>query len=114
MQQHLNAIDDCAAILDQMQHSALYQQSVQVMQQRLDHVDNTLSAHVISDTLEHGGTWNFGSIMAQQHAQYYAAHPLSNDRKDYFEQLAQSSLYKQQQLEQDYALSFEEYLAQYR
>ena len=114
VQQHLNAIDDCAAILDQMQHSSLYQQAVQVMQQRLDHVDNTPSAHVISDTLEHGGTWNFGSIMAQQHAQYYAAHPLSNDRKDYFEQLAQSSLYKQQQLEQDHALSFEEYLAQYR
>ena len=114
VQQHLNAIDDCAAILDQMQHSSLYQQAVQVMQQRLDHVDNTPSAHVISDTLEHGGTWNFGSIMAQQHAQYYAAHPLSNDRKDYFEQLAQSSLHKQQQLEQDHALSFEEYLAQYR
>ena len=114
VQQHLNAIDDCAAILDQMQHSSLYQQAVQVIQQRLDHVDNTLSAHVISDTLEHGGTWNFGSIMAQQHAQYYAAHPLSNDRKDYFEQLAQSSLHKQQQLEQDHALSFEEYLAQYR
>ena len=114
VQQHLNAIDDCAAILDQMQHSSLYQQAVQVMQQRLDHVDNTLSAHVISDTLEHGGTWNFGSIMAQQHSQYYAAHPLSNDRKDYFEQLAQSSLHKQQQLEQDHVLSFEEYLAQYR
>ncbi|ENX35954.1 glutamate-cysteine ligase [Acinetobacter colistiniresistens] len=113
-QTHLNAIQDCAKLLDQMDGTQLYQDAIQVMQQRLDHVENTPSAHVIADTLQHGGTWNFGSVMAQQHVDHYDQHPLSEERKHYFEQLAQTSLQKQAQLEQDNDMSFEQYLAQYR
>lgn len=113
-QTHLNAIQACAKLLDQMDGTQLYQDAIQVMQQRLDHVENTPSAHVIADTLQHGGTWNFGSVMAQQHVDHYDQHPLSEERKYYFEQLAQTSLQKQAQLEQDNDMSFEQYLAQYR
>ncbi|ENW06053.1 glutamate--cysteine ligase [Acinetobacter beijerinckii] len=113
-QHHLNAIQECANILDQMNDSKLYQKSIQVMQQRLDHVEDTLSAQVIKDTLENGGTWNFGSVMAQQHVDHYDHHPLSQERKQYFEQLAQISLQKQAELEQDNDMSFSQYLAKYR
>ena len=113
-QRHLNAIQDCAILLDQMDGSALYREAIQVMQQRLDHVENTLSAHVIKDTLDNGGTWNFGSVMAQQHVNRYEQHQLSAEREQYFAQLAQTSLQKQVQLEQDNDMSFEQYLAQYR
>jgi glutamate--cysteine ligase len=113
-QGHLNAIQACAKLLDQMDNTQLYQDAIQVMQQRLDHVENTPSAHVIADTLQHGGTWNFGSMMAQQHVDHYDQHPLSEERKQYFAQLAQASLQKQAQLEQDNDMSFEQYLAQYR
>jgi glutamate--cysteine ligase len=113
-QRHLNAIQGCAILLDQMDGTHLYQDAIQIMQQRLDHVEETLSAHVIADTLQHGGTWNFGSVMAQQHVDHYDQHPLSEETKQYFAQLAQTSLQKQAQLEQDNDMSFEQYLAQYR
>ncbi|WP_038346358.1 glutamate--cysteine ligase [Acinetobacter sp. A47] len=113
-QAHLNAIRGCATLLDQMEGTQLYQAALQVMQQRLDHIEETLSAQVIADTLQHGGTWNFGSVMAQQHVDHYDQHPLSEERKQYFTRLAQISLQKQAQLEQDNDMSFEQYLAQYR
>ena len=97
-----------------MDGSQLYSEAIQVMQQRLDHVENTLSAHVIKDTLDNGGTWSFGSVMAQQHVNRYEQHQLSAEREQYFAELAQTSLQKQAQLEQDNDISFEQYLAQYR
>ena len=111
---HLTAIADCAVLLDQSQNSSLYQAAVQLMQQRIQHVEQTLSAQVIADTVQHGGTWNFGSVMAEQHVHSYDEHALSAERTQYFADLAQSSWQKQQQLEQEHALSFTAYLAQYR
>lgn len=113
-QQHLSEIHTCAATLDQMDGTSLYQDAVYVMQQRLNDVENTLSAQVIKDTLQHGGTWNFGSVMAQQHVDCYDQHQLSAERQQYFEHLTQTSLQKQWQLEQENDTSFEQYLAQYR
>lgn len=113
-QQHLATIQQCATLLDQANQTQLYQDAIVVMQQRLAHVENTLSAHVIEDTLKHGGTWSFGSVMAQQHAQYYDQHVLNQERKQYFDELAQTSLQKQAELEQDNDMSFRQYLAKYR
>ncbi|MCE6003163.1 glutamate--cysteine ligase [Acinetobacter junii] len=113
-QQHLATIQQCAILLDQANQTQLYQDAIVVMQQRLAHVENTLSAHVIKDTLKHGGTWSFGSVMAQQHVQYYDQHVLNQERKQYFDELAQTSLQKQAELEQDNDMSFSQYLAKYR
>jgi glutamate--cysteine ligase len=113
-QQHLANIQQCATLLDQANQTQLYQDAIVVMQQRLADVENTLSAHVIEDTLKHGGTWSFGSVMAQQHVQYYDQHVLNQERKQYFDELAQTSLQKQAELEQDNDMSFSQYLAKYR
>ena len=113
-QQHLATIQQCATLLDQANQTQLYQDAIVVMQQRLAHVENTLSAHVIEDTLKYGGTWSFGSVMAQQHVQYYDQHVLNQERKQYFDELAQTSLQKQAELEQDNDMSFSQYLAKYR
>lgn len=113
-QQHLATIQQCATLLDQANQTHLYQDAIVVMQQRLADVENTLSAHVIEDTLKHGGTWSFGSVMAQQHVQYYDQHVLNQERKQYFDELAQTSLQKQAELEQDNDMSFSQYLAKYR
>jgi len=113
-QQHLATIQQCAILLDQANQTQLYKDAIVVMQQRLAHVENTLSAHVIEDTLKHGGTWSFGSVMAQQHVQYYDQHVLNQERKQYFDELAQTSLQKQAELEQDNDMSFSQYLAKYR
>ncbi|MDH1915790.1 glutamate--cysteine ligase [Acinetobacter junii] len=113
-QQHLANIQQSATLLDQANQTQLYQDAIVVMQQRLADVENTLSAHVIEDTLKHGGTWSFGSVMAQQHVQYYDQHVLNQERKQYFDELAQTSLQKQAELEQDNDMSFSQYLAKYR
>lgn len=113
-QQHLANIQQCATLLDQANQTQLYQDAIVVMQQRLADVENTLSAHVIEDTLKHGGTWSFGSVMAQQHVQYYDQHVLNQERKQYFDELAQTSLQKQAELEQDNDMNFSQYLAKYR
>jgi glutamate--cysteine ligase len=103
-----------ADLLDATYSSNMYSAALTVMLKRIDEVDETLSAQVIADTLENGGTWSFGSFMAQQHATTYEQHQLSPETLSYFDDLAVQSLQQQQQLEQDTSLSFEQYLADYR
>lgn len=103
-----------ADLLDISYNTKMYSAALAVMLGRIDEVDETLSAQVIVDTLEHGGTWSFGSVMALQHAATYEQHKLSPDTLAYFDGLAGQSLQQQQQLEQDTSISFEQYLANYR
>ena len=99
-------MQDCAQLLDQTYATDLYGSALAVMQARIDEVDETLSAHVIDDTLKHGGTWSFGSHMAQLHAESYEQHELSVETLKHFEQLAAQSLQQQEKLEQDTKISF--------
>ncbi len=114
MGQHLDHMQSLARVLNQTYASRIYTQALETMKQRIHKVDETLSAKVIQDTLSHKGTWSFGSEMANQHAQSYEAHVLKPDTIEYFEGLAQSSLQKQQQLEQECTQSFDEYLTAFR
>lgn len=112
--QHVNEMQACAELLDESYQTSLYSDALRVMQQRIDDVNQSLSAQVIKDTLTHGGTWSFGSVLAEQHANIYDQYSLSAEKQAYFEQLAQQSRQQQYQLEQESSLSFEDYLAQFR
>ena len=103
-----------AQLLDDSAQTELYSQALFKMQERIDEVDETLSARLVEDTVEHGGTWYLGSDLAQQHAEYYANRRLSAETEQYFTQLAEQSLQQQQQLEQENDISFEQYIAAYR
>lgn len=70
IQQHVTAMQPLANILNQSYVTDLYGKALVEMQSRIDDVDETLSAHVIADTMEQGGTWNFGSFMANQHLNF--------------------------------------------
>ena len=111
---HITAMLPLADLLNQTYATDIYSNSMQLMKTRIDHVEKTLSAQVIADTLKHGGTWSFGSFMALTHVKNYQEHVLSDELLTYFEQLAVSSKDKQQQLEQDTTVSFEHYLKQFR
>lgn len=111
---YVTAMQPLAALLDAAYETDLYHKAIVLMQQRIEEVDATLSAQMIEDTLEQGGTWAFGSHMAQQHALAYEQHVLDPQTQAYFDQLAPQSLAQQQQLEQDNSLSFTDYLAAYR
>ncbi|UIP25239.1 glutamate--cysteine ligase [Acinetobacter towneri] len=113
-QQYVTAMQPLAALLDQSYATQLYSQALERMMARLHEVDETLSAHMIADTIRHGGTWGFGSYMAQQHAHAYEQHRLRPETQTYFDEIAVQSIQQQQQLEQAQGLSFADYVAQYR
>ena len=110
----LNAMTRMAQLLDDSEATDLYSQALTQMRQRINEVDETLSARILVDTIDQGGTWHFGHHLAQQHANALEKHVLSPEREAYFGALAQQSLQQQQQLEQENQISFEEYLAAYR
>lgn len=113
-QQYVTAMQPLAVLLDQSYATQLYSQALERMMARLHEVDETLSAHMIADTIRHGGTWGFGSYMAQQHAHAYEQHLLRPETQTYFDEIAVQSIQQQQQLEQAQGLSFADYVAQYR
>ena len=113
-QQYVTAMQPLAALLDQSYATQLYSQALERMMARLHEVDETLSAQMIADTIQHGGTWGFGSYMAQQHEHAYEQHALRPETQTYFDEIAVQSIQQQQQLEQAQGLSFADYVAQYR
>lgn len=112
--QYVTAMQPLAALLDQCYATQLYSQALERMMARLHEDDETLSAHMIADTIQHGGTWGFGSYMAQQHAHAYEQHLLRPETQTYFDEIAVQSIQQQKQLEQAQGLSFADYVAQYR
>ncbi|MEN8280128.1 glutamate--cysteine ligase [Acinetobacter gerneri] len=112
--QHVTAMQPLADLLDQTYATDIYRQAMKVMLERIDEVDETLSAQVIQDTLRQNGTWSFGSVMAHQHASSYEQHVLSAETLAYFDGLTESSLQEQQTLENDSDIGFDEYLARFR
>ena len=111
---YLDKMQAFAELLDHSYETQIYSKALQIMQARINEVDETLSAKMIEDTVEYGGTWSFGSYLAQKHAEAYEQHQLSKKASAYFKEVAQASLDKQEQLEQDTTQSFEEYLSQFR
>ena len=103
-----------ADLFDKAYATNIYSNALKIMQSRIDEVDDTLSAHVVHDTIAHNGTWGFGNFMAQQHAEIYDEHVLSDETLAYFKELTQRSLQQQEQLEQECTQSFDEYLVAYR
>ncbi len=55
-QQHVTAMQPLAALLDQCYATQLYSQALERMMVRLHEVDETLSAHMIADTIR---TWRY-------------------------------------------------------
>ena len=111
---HLNEMQVLARLLNQTYSTRLYTNALDTMQKRMKRVEDTLSARVIQDTLSNHGTWSFGSVLARKHAEAYEAHILKPDTQQYFDELTQSSLEKQQQLEKESTQSFDEYLTAFR
>lgn len=120
IQQQLDAMQPCASILDQAlgqqapASNTLYQSAWALMQARSLDSSKTLSAQMLKQTTELGGTWAFGANLAAQYQEYYQSHTLSADTQQQFEQAATESLKAQQQLEAQTHISFQDYLKPYR
>ena len=117
MQQQLHAMQYCAVALDQAlsnNSEKLYQSALNLMLERSNDPAKTISAQMLEQTRELGGTWAFGANLAKQYQDFYQSHHLSPETLKQFEQDAIESLHLQQQLESQPQPSFADYLKPYR
>lgn len=109
--EHMQAI---AKLMDQGMQQPVYQAALQVMGKRLEHVEQTLSAQVLSDTVTAGGSWRFGHALASRYASQQVEQQLQPEQQQYFSQIAEQSWQAQAHLEQQQQGDFKTYLAPYR
>lgn len=74
----------------------------------------TPSARMLAEMEQNGeGFFHHAQRMSKQHDRYFRNHPFSQEKLEFFENLARESLVVQQQIEQADAISFDEYLENY-
>ena len=114
LNEQLQAMQSIAILFDASYQTTLYTEALDLMFVRAKDQSETLSARVIEDMLNLGGTWNMGSYFAKAHSKNFEQHGLSVEKQHYFTELAQQSIQTQQQLEQQTQQNFLEYLKQFR
>lgn len=112
--QQLQQMQAIAYLMDQAMDRPMYQAALQVMSKRLEHVEHTLSARVLTDTVTAGGSWRFGHALASRYAGQQREQALQAEQQRYFRQIAEQSRQAQAQLEQQNQGDFKTYLAAYR
>lgn len=112
--QQLQQMQAIAYLMDQAMDRPMYQAALQVMSKRLEHVEHTLSARVLTDTVTAGGSWRFGHALASRYAGQQREQALQAEQQHYFRQIAEQSWQAQAQLEQQNQGDFKTYLAAYR
>ncbi|MEC7120505.1 MAG: glutamate--cysteine ligase [Pseudomonadota bacterium] len=112
--QQLNSMQSAAEWLDQAHGGQAYRDALAVMQNRLKDATQTLSARILADTLQAGGSWRFGYGLAVEHAAALLQYPVPDALSQQFEVMADASLIQQQAIEQADQVSFATYLQSYR
>ncbi len=113
-QGYVDAMQPISQLLNKTYNNSIYSNAMQVMQQRINEVNDTLSAMVVGDTRDAGGMWQLGYSLLLDHEELFSEYPLSPETEQYFQDLAERSVEQQHTLEQDQSISFSDYLAAYR
>ena len=103
-----------AAMLDSERAEPLYTQAIQLQLEKVENPEQTPSARTIATMRENGESFfEFAFRLAEEHRDFLTASPLSQEKMDYFSQLAVNSLEEQVAIEAHETLSFEEYLEEF-
>ncbi len=103
-----------ASLLDRANYCENYFSSVKSQIASVFDPDLTPSARMLADMKQHGeGFFHHAQRMSMHHNQYYKNHPLTETKVQFFENMARDSLAKQQQMEKNDSISFDEYLENY-
>lgn len=103
----------CAQLLDSAHGGEHYYHSVTAQKMKLQNSDETSSARILRDMREQS-FFQLAGALSEQHARYFASHPLSPEQQQYFVTAAQQSLQAQRDLEAlPQTQSFADYLASY-
>ena len=109
-----DAMRPVAAVLDKANGNDDYSNSLELFCQRIGDFSRTPSARILQSMREHGEEYyHFARRMALQHQEYFHERELSAEKLEYFQQLANESIARQQQIENNDDLSFNDFLAQY-
>lgn len=109
----LSALQPLAKMLDTLQGHQDYQSALHSMQLRIDDVSLTPSANVLATMKEKQLSFShFGLSQAHKVADMLSE-PLSEQETKHWDELTQSSLMQQSQLEQEFQLPFDEFLKEY-
>ncbi len=103
-----------ACLLDRANYCENYFSSVRSQIAAVYDPDLTPSARMLAEMKEQGeGFYHHAKRMSEHHYQYYKNHALSDEKIEFFKQSASNSLDKQQQIENDDDISFDQYLENY-
>ncbi|MCK4710887.1 MAG: glutamate--cysteine ligase [Gammaproteobacteria bacterium] len=103
-----------AYLLDSANYCDDYFSSVKSQFAAVYDPDLTPSARMLADMREHEeGFYHHAKRMSEHHYQYYKNHILSDEKIEFFKQMASDSLQKQSQIESEDNISFDTYLENY-
>lgn len=111
---HLTAMQVFATAFDNAYQTTDYSQALDAMLTLVDNPSQTLSAQIIKDSQDFGGTWQFGASLAKAHQATLLALPINNDKHAYYQKIANDSVLAQKQLEQADTTQFYEYIQAFR
>lgn len=110
----LSAMQPIAALLDKLNATGYYQQSLQQQQDKVANVALTPSAKVLARMRDESLSFaEFGLQQAKYWQQHFLSKPLSDAVREYFTETAADSLVQQRAIEAASEQSFEDYLANY-
>lgn len=104
-----------AEVIDDVDASVSYAESVRQMQQAVAHPDTAPSARVLADLRQTGSSFfEYSFEIAKKHSEYFASiAPLDEQRSAEFEQEAKDSLQRQLAIEAADDIGLDEYLRHY-
>lgn len=109
-----NAMRAVARLLDRANYCENYFSSVKSQIASVFDPDLTPSARMLAEMNENDeGFFHHAQRMSKYHYHYYKTHDLAEDKIRFFENAAKESLEKQRQIEDEDAISFDDYLQNY-
>jgi len=110
----INRMKAVASLLDRANYCENYFSSVKSQFASVFDPDLTPSARMLAEMREFDvGFFHHAQRMSSHHARYYRTHPLSDKVIRQFEEMTAESLQRQQQIEAEDTVSFEQYLNDY-
>ncbi len=102
-----------AKMLDEANGTTAYQETCERLLGWIEHPERTLSAQLLEQIKQFDGIGKVGDELAKQHAEYMAHRQYQFYNEAQFETEAKESIAKQQQIEANDTVSFDDYLAAY-
>jgi glutamate--cysteine ligase len=106
-------LETVASLLDAEAGDTSYSEALKTYKLLLDEPNRTLAQKYLAAMQSEGFYLDYGRKLMRQHKDFFAQHPLSKDKHLEFVALAKQSLGEQKAMEQDDAISYEEYVKQY-